>query len=157
MKYPTTSYLSHKLLRFVPKSWKKLQSSSVMACPRISNLYPVQLWQPWQPNPFLIKITAATAISAIFGGFLKWGYPVGFSIINHPAIGVPSFIETPFRFPTRPRYSPELWQVDTLRHHGPVRTKDGCAWERHKSMDFSWDLMRFGGFHTWGYPKMDGL
>jgi hypothetical protein len=35
------------------------------------------------------------------GGFLKWGYPsiinfrLGFSIVKHPAIGVPPFMESP--------------------------------------------------------------
>ena len=37
----------------------------------------------------------------VYGGFLKWGYHqiihfrLGFSIVNHPAIGVPPFVEPP--------------------------------------------------------------
>ena len=51
---------------------------------------------PW------ISTTNRKKTSFSNGGFLKWGYPqiihfcLGFSMINHPAIGVTPFMETPF-------------------------------------------------------------
>ena len=88
------------------------------------------------PNPVVSKYSNLSNV---------WRFPKtrapkkiihGFSI-NNPAIGLlPWPWKPPWKDVPQPRYSPELRQVDPLRHHGPVGAKDGCAWERQKINGF---------------------
>ena len=57
----------------------------------------------WFIQLYVYRISCNTSFISTYGGFLKWGYPqiihfnrilIRLSIINHPAIGVPPFMET---------------------------------------------------------------